>query len=150
MATHFSILTQIIPWTQEPGGLQSKGSQGVRHICVTKHTHIHETKMPCTMRHDKKNLTSVYKNFDQNVSFQFSAQSCPTLCDNVYIVLIFIFSSQHFVALISLFINCLLGRHARWNILFFNSVLCPKVDIVVSSSSLKGTHSSGPIRANVS
>ena len=27
MATHFSILAWRIPWTEEPGGLQSTGSQ---------------------------------------------------------------------------------------------------------------------------
>ena len=27
MATHFSILAWEIPWTEEPGGLQSMGSQ---------------------------------------------------------------------------------------------------------------------------
>ena len=31
MATHSSILTWRIPWTEEPGGLQSTGSQRVRH-----------------------------------------------------------------------------------------------------------------------
>ena len=31
MATHCSILTWRIPWTEEPGGLQSMGSQRVRH-----------------------------------------------------------------------------------------------------------------------
>ena len=31
MATHSSILTWRIPWTQEPGGLQSMGSQRVGH-----------------------------------------------------------------------------------------------------------------------
>ena len=31
MATHSSILAQRIPWTEEPGGLQSSGSQGVGH-----------------------------------------------------------------------------------------------------------------------
>ena len=29
MATHFSILAGVIPWTEEPGGLQSMGSQRV-------------------------------------------------------------------------------------------------------------------------
>ena len=33
IATHSSILAWAIPWTEEPGGLQSKGSQ------VTEHTH---------------------------------------------------------------------------------------------------------------
>ena len=31
MATHSSILAWEIPWTEEPGGLQSTGSQRVRH-----------------------------------------------------------------------------------------------------------------------
>ena len=31
MATHSSILAWRIPWTEEPGGLQSRGSQRVRH-----------------------------------------------------------------------------------------------------------------------
>ena len=30
MATHSSILTWEIPWTEEPGGLQSMGMQRVR------------------------------------------------------------------------------------------------------------------------
>ena len=31
MATHSSILAWRIPWTEEPDGLQSVGSQRVRH-----------------------------------------------------------------------------------------------------------------------
>ena len=31
MATHSSILVWRIPWTEESGGLQSMGSQRVRH-----------------------------------------------------------------------------------------------------------------------
>ena len=31
MATHSSILAWRIPWTEEPGRLQSTGSQRVRH-----------------------------------------------------------------------------------------------------------------------
>ena len=31
MATHSSMLAWRIPWTEEPGGLQSLGSQRVRH-----------------------------------------------------------------------------------------------------------------------
>ena len=36
MATHSSILAWKIPWTEEPGGLQSMGSQRVRHNLATK------------------------------------------------------------------------------------------------------------------
>ena len=31
MATHFSIIAWRIPWTEEPDGLQSMGSQRVGH-----------------------------------------------------------------------------------------------------------------------
>ena len=39
MTTHSSILIWKIPWTEEPGGLQSMGSQRVGHDWVTEHTH---------------------------------------------------------------------------------------------------------------
>ena len=35
MATHSSILAWRIPWTEEPGGLQSVGLQRVRHDWAT-------------------------------------------------------------------------------------------------------------------
>ena len=35
MATHSSILAWEIPWTKEPGMLQSMGAQRVRHDLVT-------------------------------------------------------------------------------------------------------------------
>ena len=38
MATHFSIVAWRIPWTEEPGGLQSMGLQRVGHT----HTHTNE------------------------------------------------------------------------------------------------------------
>ena len=38
MAIHSNILAWKIPWTEEPGGLQSLGSQRVGHDWVTKHT----------------------------------------------------------------------------------------------------------------
>ena len=40
MATHSSILAWEIPWTEEPGWLQSTGLQRVRHDLTTTHTHI--------------------------------------------------------------------------------------------------------------
>ena len=36
MATHSSILAWEIPWTEEPGGLQSMGSQTVGHDLAIK------------------------------------------------------------------------------------------------------------------
>ena len=37
MAIHLSILAGKTPWTEEPGGLQSMGSQTVRHDWATEH-----------------------------------------------------------------------------------------------------------------
>ena len=37
MATHSSILAWEIPWTEEPGRLQSMGSKRIRHDLATKH-----------------------------------------------------------------------------------------------------------------
>ena len=39
MATHSSILAWEIPWTEQPGGLQSMKLQKVRHNWLTKHHH---------------------------------------------------------------------------------------------------------------
>ena len=43
MATHSSIVAWKIPWTKEPGGLQSIGLQRVRRDSATEyiHTHVH-------------------------------------------------------------------------------------------------------------
>ena len=50
MATHSSVLDWRIPWTEEPGGLQSTGSQRVGHDWATN-THKEEinkhNKMSC-------------------------------------------------------------------------------------------------------
>ena len=40
MATRSSILVWEIPWTEEPGALQSMGLQKVGHNLVTEHKHI--------------------------------------------------------------------------------------------------------------
>ena len=41
MATHSSILARRIPWTEEPDGLQSKGSQRVKELDVLKQFSMH-------------------------------------------------------------------------------------------------------------
>ena len=44
MATHSSILSWKIPWTEESGRLESTGSQKVRHDWVTKTPNTHTVK----------------------------------------------------------------------------------------------------------
>ena len=50
MATHSSILAWKIPWTEEPGGLQSIGLQSQMQLSLHRHTSnnfrsIHMTNM---------------------------------------------------------------------------------------------------------
>ena len=45
-AAHSSILAWKISWTEEPGGLQSMGSQRVRHDWATN-THTHTRRWSC-------------------------------------------------------------------------------------------------------
>ena len=47
IATHSSVLSWEIPWTEEPGRLESMGSQRVRHDWVT-HTFISKTPVKDT------------------------------------------------------------------------------------------------------
>ena len=44
MATRSSVLAWRIPWTEEPGGLHSMGSQRVRHDWAHTHTHTQATR----------------------------------------------------------------------------------------------------------
>jgi len=61
MATHSSILAWRIPWTEDPGGLQSMGLQRVL-----------DTTEQLTL------ASTIQSNHDAAAK---SLQSCPTLCD---------------------------------------------------------------------
>ena len=65
MATHSSILAWEIPWTEEPGGLQSMGSQRVGHGLETK-------------QQQQKCYISI-----PAAAAAKSLQSCPTLCNPI-------------------------------------------------------------------
>ena len=69
LVTHSNILAWKIPWTKEPCGLQSTGSQRVGHDWVTN---IHISKL--------KNTNIKYVQFLYISCFSV-AQSCLTLCD---------------------------------------------------------------------
>ena len=52
MATHSRILAWRIPWTEEPGRLQSTGSQRVGHDSVTSLSfHVHSHLGSCELHH---------------------------------------------------------------------------------------------------
>ena len=61
MATHSSILAWRIPWTEEPGGLQSRGLQRVGHDwsnLARTHTHTH-TCITYLLDHGKESACNV-------------------------------------------------------------------------------------------
>ena len=62
MATHSRTLAWKIPWTEEPGRLQSMGLQRVRHDGATS-LHIHEGSFPqislCFINRDISYITTV-------------------------------------------------------------------------------------------
>ena len=45
MATHSSMLAWRIPWTEEPGSLQSMGLQRVDMTEATEHAHMHANEI---------------------------------------------------------------------------------------------------------
>ena len=53
--THSSILGWEFPWTQKPSGLESRGSQTIRHHLVTKQTN-NKQFITSTRVHDSKIL----------------------------------------------------------------------------------------------
>ena len=60
MATHSSILAWKIPWTEEPGGLQSMGSQRVGHDWIWTHTYA-----VISSKRLQQILNSTYWNFNK-------------------------------------------------------------------------------------
>ena len=83
MATHSSILTWEIPWTEEPGRLQSVGSQRVRHNleteqqqpqtqktkqCAYMHTHTH-THFCAAPAHTHTHTSAQLQVLNENVQF---------------------------------------------------------------------------------
>ena len=68
MATLSSILAWRIPWEEEPGGLQSTGSQRVGHDSATK-----QQQMSCSLQHGGWPVLSSL------IDFYSQRQSLPTL-----------------------------------------------------------------------
>ena len=62
MATHSSILVWETPWTGEPGGLESMGSQRVRHDWVIEwqQQEVEETQMSIKKWIDEENTVCTY------------------------------------------------------------------------------------------
>ena len=91
-APHSSILAWRIPWTEEPGGLQSMGSQRVRHdwsdLACTHTTHCEN----CLCTSEKYTETENVKNEIKMKLLLFSSHPTPSAlfylpCGYVYSIL---------------------------------------------------------------
>ena len=77
MVTHSSILTWRIPWIEEPGRLQSTGSQRVGHDLMTEHT-----RTPYNSYHSVKAVLELTRHISLVISTSKWSEvvlSCPTL-----------------------------------------------------------------------
>ena len=96
MATHSSILAWRIPWTEEPGGLQSMGSHRVRHDWATNtftlQSFTYFTNLTLLISFISlitwKNLSQspslqewAHQAFHEHCQFSSVTQLCPTLCN---------------------------------------------------------------------
>ena len=75
MATHSGILAWIIPWTEEPSGLQSMGSQRVRYDCVSN-TFISSQHWHICLQHTQINIALKFIQCFEQI---LSASNCLAL-----------------------------------------------------------------------
>ena len=78
MATHSSILAWRISWTEEPGSLQSMGSQRVGHNWATNthaHTHTHTHTHTHSLTHSHCNLSQHFSLLGQYQTIQKPLES---------------------------------------------------------------------------
>ena len=80
MATHSSILAWRIPWTEEPGGLQSTGSRRVRHdgsdlARTVKRCSLGPRRHPSTWQ-----SSSIFPWFSQGPLPKVTGWSCGACC----------------------------------------------------------------------
>ena len=100
MATHSSILAWGFPWTEEPGWLQSKGSQRVGHDWENNtHTHIH---------------THIHIKVESYHWFIFDY--------------VFVFTSFLFLTFIKLLINILFFLYWDFFLSLFEKTVCMGID----------------------
>ena len=79
MATHFSILAWIISRAEEPGGLQSMGSQRVGHDLVVKqYTHVYVHILICRSVYSCACIHNSSHMFREFLFLSFSLSQLPT------------------------------------------------------------------------
>ena len=83
VATHSSILAWEIPWTEEPGGLQSTGFQGVKHDWVTSlsfSSGCRTGKVKFSFQSQRKAVPKNVQTMGQLHSFHMPGKQCSNYC----------------------------------------------------------------------
>ena len=86
IATHSNILAQEIPWTKEPGGYSTVGSQRGRHEAHEYYQRENglDLKM-ILLNHLVSMLIMGSLNWKNNLRLKNKTVKCITLCENKYI-----------------------------------------------------------------
>ena len=71
MATHFRTLAWKIPWTEEPGGLPSMGSQRAGHGWAHTLQDINTTETKTTKKHNFNTLNRFLRDKTKNMLILF-------------------------------------------------------------------------------
>ena len=71
MATHSDMLSRKTPWTEEPCGLQSMGSQRVRHNWASEHACIHACRV-ILIKFFFFILLNILKNFHKSICYFYN------------------------------------------------------------------------------
>ena len=89
MATHSSILSERTPWTEEPGRLQSMGSQRVGHDLVTE-----QQQQSVDDQYKFYICEDVYK-VSLTVIYTFSCREPIFFCLDTFTVYVYIYTHTH-------------------------------------------------------
>ena len=84
MATHSSILAWKILWTEEPGGLQPRGLQRVRHDLASKQHLYHCGQYSWRGKHSTAETDSFQPSFLGKLVRMRSWQECPKQSEGVW------------------------------------------------------------------
>ena len=113
MATHFSTLAWKIPWTEEPGGLQSMGSHRIWHHRATSQLHSH-IFINQNRNHYNQHIFANRNKFVYSFNVKICALGFHGLLESIFCLLLVVeaFSLQK---IIKLFEEVVVGwQEVRW------------------------------------
>ena len=115
MVTHSSTLAWRIPWMEEPGRLQSMGSQRIRHNSATS---LHFFKeIQCQM-----NWHTFFKNFNEHFWFSYTFPSSYASTSHTYFILAIIVYIVHKDIFMQNWKSCI-NPHNSFSALSFEQML---------------------------